>query len=69
MNNLNKQEQNEITQKEYPTEKIKINSNINQVIEKEQQEPPIQSNFTNLQNSAIKNFKTGIRSEPANLFL
>ena len=69
MNSLNKQEQNEITQKEYPNEKIKINSNTNPVIEKEQQDPPIQSNFANLQNSAIKNFKSGIRSEPANFFL
>ena len=27
MNNINRQESNEIPQKEYPTEKIKINSN------------------------------------------
>ena len=27
MNNINRQEPNEIPQKEYPTEKIKINSN------------------------------------------
>ena len=69
MNNLNKQEQNEITQKEYPTEKNKINSNFNPSNETEQQDPPIKSNFANLQNSAKKNFKTGIRSEPANFFL
>ena len=69
MNSLNKQEQNEITQKEYPNEKIKINSNFNPVIEREQQEPLIQNNFANLQNSAEKNFKTGIGSEPANFFL
>ena len=69
MNSINKQEQNEIPQKENPTEKIKINSNTNPVIEKEQQDPPIQSNFANLQNSSIKNFKTGLKSEPANFFL
>ena len=69
MNNINRQEPNEIPQKEYPTEKIKINSNYNPSNDKQQQEPRIQSNIANLQNSAIKNFKSGIRSEPANFFL
>ena len=69
---MNKESRNDLTdlkQKENPTEKIKINSNINPISEREQQEPHIQSSITNLQNSACKNFKSGMRIEPANFFL
>jgi len=69
---MNKESRNDLTdlkQKENPTEKIKITSNINPISEREQQEPRIQSSITNLQNSACKNFKSGMRIEPANFFL
>ena len=69
---MNKESRNDLTdlqQKENPTEKIKITSNINPTNEREQQEPRIQSSITNLQNSACKNFKSGMRIEPANFFL
>ena len=69
---MNKESRNDLTdlkQKENPTEKIKITSNINPINEREQQEPRIQSSITNLQNSACKNFKSGMRIEPANFFL
>ena len=69
---MNKENRNDLTdlqQKENPTEKIKITSNINPTNEREQQEPHIQSSITNLQNSACKNFKSGMRIEPANFFL
>ena len=69
---MNKESRNDLTdlkQKENPTEKIKITSNINTINEREQQEPHIQSSITNLQNSACKNFKSGLRIEPANFFL
>ena len=69
MNKENKNDLNELHQKENPTEKIKITSNINPISEREQQDPRIQSSITNLQNSACKNFKSGMRSEPANFFL
>ena len=69
MNKENKNDLNELHQKENPTEKIKITSNINPIREREQQEPHIQSSITNLQNSACKNFKSGMRIEPANFFL
>ena len=69
---MNKESRNDLTdlkQKENPTEKIKITSNINPISEREQQEPHIQSSITNLQNSACNNFKSGMRIEPANFFL
>jgi len=69
MNKENRNDLNELQQKENPTEKIKITSNINPISEREQQEPRIQSSITNLQNSACKNFKSGMRIEPANFFL
>ena len=69
MNKENKNDLNELHQKENPTEKIKITSNINPISEREQQEPRIQNSKTNLQNSACKNFKSGMRIEPANFFL
>jgi hypothetical protein len=69
MNKENRNDLNELQQKENPTEKIKITSNINPINEREQQEPRIQSSITNLQNSACKNFKSGMRIEPANFFL
>ena len=69
MNKENKNDLNELHQKENPTEKIKITSNINPISEREQQDPRIQSSITNLQNSACKNFKSGMRIEPANFFL
>ena len=69
MNKESRNDLNELQQKEIPTEKIKINSNINPISEREQQEPHIQSSITNLQNSACKNFKSGMRIEPANFFL
>ena len=69
MNNEGEKKQNEMTHKEDTTEKIKINSNFNPINERESIEPRIQNNITNLQNSAYKNFKSGIRIEPANFFL
>ena len=69
MNKENRNDMNELQQKENPTEKIKITSNINPISEREQQEPHIQSSITNLQNSACNNFKSGMRIEPANFFL
>lgn len=69
MNKESENENNRNTQKEYCEEKIKINSNYNPINEKEQQEPPIQSNITNLQNSACKYFKSEVRAERANFFL
>ena len=69
MNKENRNDLNELQQKENPTEKIKITSNINPISEREQQDPRIQSSITNLQNSACNNFKSGMRSEPANFFL
>ena len=69
MNKESRNDLNELQQKENPTEKIKITSNINPINEREQQEPHIQSSITNLQNSACKNFKSGMRIEPANFFL
>ena len=69
MNKENRNDLNELQQKENPTEKIKITSNINPISEREQQEPRIQSSITNLQNSACNNFKSGMRIEPANFFL
>ena len=69
MNEQNLKEPNEINQKGYDLEKVKINSGFSSIIDKEQQEPHIQSNITNLQSSACKNYKSGIRLEPANFFL
>ena len=60
---------NEINQKGYDLEKVKINSGFSSIIEREQQEHHIQSNITNLHSSACKNYKSGIRLEPANFFL
>ena len=45
------------------------NSNLIPNNEKEQPESHIKSNIINLQNSAFKNFKSELRSEPANIFL
>jgi hypothetical protein len=47
----------------------KYNSNINPISEKEKQESHIKSYKTSLQNSAFKNFKSELKTEPANLFL
>ena len=69
MNKESGKELNELQQKENPIEKIKISSIINPISEREQIDPHIQSSITNLQNSAYKNFKSGIRIEPANFFL
>ena len=69
MNKESGKELNELQQKENPTEKIKITSTFNPISEREQIEPHIQSSITNLQNSACKHFKSGIRIEPANFFL
>ena len=69
MNEQNLKEPNEINQKGYDLEKVKINSGFSSIIEREQQEHHIQSNITNLQSSACKNYKSGIRLEPANFFL
>jgi hypothetical protein len=69
MNKESGKELNELQQKENPTEKIKITSTFNPISEREQIEPHIQSSITNLQNSECKNFKSGIRIEPANFFL
>ena len=69
MNKESGKELNELQQKENPIEKIKISSIINPISEREQIDPHIQRSITNLQNSACKNFKSGIRIEPANFFL
>jgi len=69
MNEQNPKETNEVNQKVYGIEKLKINSGFSSIIDKEQQEPHIQSNITNLQSSACQNYKSGIRLEPANFFL
>ena len=69
MNEQNLKEPNEINQKVYDLEKVKINSGFSSIIEREQQEHHIQSNITNLHSSACKNYKSGIRLEPANFFL
>jgi len=69
MNEQNLKEPNEINQKGYDLEKVKINSGFSSIIEREQQEHHIQSNITNLHSSACKNYKSGIRLEPANFFL
>ena len=45
------------------------NSNLIPNNEKEQPGSHIKSNISNLQNSAFKNFKSELRSEPANMFL
>lgn len=55
--------------KESQMERENNNSNLIPNNEKEQQESHIKSNIINLQNSAFKNFKSEIRSEPANMFL
>ena len=47
----------------------KIISNFNPISEREQQEPIMISHLSNLQNSACKNFKSGMKGEPANLYL
>ncbi len=47
----------------------KYNSNINLISEKEKQDSHIKSYKTSLQNSAFKNFKSELKTEPANLFL
>ena len=62
-------ESNEMNKKGYDLEKVKINSGFSSIIEREQQEHHIQSNITNLQSSACKNYKSGIRLKPANFFL
>ena len=69
MNEQNLKEPNEINQKGYDLGKVKINSGFSSIIEREQQEHHIQSNITNLHSSACKNYKSGIRLEPANFFL
>ena len=69
MNNESGEGQSHMAPKENPPEKIKINSIFNPISEREQLELRIQSNITNLQNSTINNFKSGIRTEPANFFL
>ena len=69
MNEQSLKEPNEMNQKGYDLEKLKINSGFSSIIEREQQEHHIQSNITNLQSSACKNYKSGIRLEPANFFL
>ena len=69
MNEQNLKEPNEINQKGYDLEKVKINSGFSSIIEREQQEHHIQSNITNLHSSACKNYKSGIRLKPANFFL
>ena len=69
MNEQSLKEPNEMNQKGYDLEKVKINSGFSSIIEREQQEHRIQSNITNLQSSACKNYKSGIRLEPANFFL
>ena len=69
MNEQSLKEPNEMNQKGYDLEKVKINSGFSSIIEREQQEHHIQSNITNLQSSACKNYKSGIRLEPANFFL
>ena len=69
MNEQSLKEPNEINQKGYDLEKVKINSGFSSIIEREQQEHHIQSNITNLHSSACKNYKSGIRLEPANFFL
>ncbi len=69
MNEQSLKEPNEMNQKGYDLEKVKINSGFSSIIEREQQEHHIQSNITNLHSSACKNYKSGIRLEPANFFL
>ena len=69
MNEQSLKEPNEMNQKGYDLEKVKINSGFSSIIEREQQEHYIQSNITNLHSSACKNYKSGIRLEPANFFL
>ena len=69
MNEQSLKEPNEMNQKGYDLEKVKINSGFSSIIEREQQEHHIQSNITNLQSSACKNYKSGIRLKPANFFL
>ena len=69
MNEQSLKEPNEMNQKGYDLEKVKINSGFSSIIEREQQEYHIQSNITNLHSSACKNYKSGIRLEPANFFL
>ena len=47
----------------------KIISNFNPISEREQQEPILISHLSHLQYSACENFKSGMRGEPANLYL
>ena len=55
--------------KEYKTDFEKYNSNINPINVKEKQESHIKSYKASLQNCAFKNFKSELKTEPANLFL
>lgn len=68
MNNESGKDGNDIA-KEPSIEKEKNISNIIPNSEKEQPESHIKGSGINLQNSAFKNFKSEIRSEPANTFL
>ena len=62
-------ESNDKISNENCQDKEKIISNFNPTSLKEPQEIHIPSHIANLQNSACKNFKSGMRGEPANLYL